>query len=173
MYDDEWDDFTGTGFLRKRITPEKVWTARLNPYLLRMAVPFLIQCPIKMSMKLFLPTNRVDFCELQMNLVVFLSVFTLMSILLGGVWLAGKTRLTFGKTEGKAQSLLSIFSSDNLSKQSHFLKYSPLLLVLFLPSLAMAAEATEVTSPGQPLDLTQHWAGYLALIVFASPTSLP
>ena len=102
-----------------------------------------------------------------MNLVVFLSVFTLMSILLGSVWLAGKTRLTFSKTEGKAQSLLSIFSLDNLSKQSPFLKYSPLLLVLFLPSLAMAAEATEVTNPGQPLDLTRHWAGYLALSVFA------
>lgn len=102
-----------------------------------------------------------------MNLVVFLSVFTLMSVLLGGVWLAGKTRLTFGKTEGKAQSLLSIFSLDDLLKQSPFLKYSPLLLVLFLPSLSWAAEDVKVASLGQPLDLTQHWAGYLALIVFA------
>ena len=102
-----------------------------------------------------------------MNLVVFLSVFTLMSILLGSVWLAGKTRLTFGKTEGKARSLLSIFSLVNLSKQSHYLRYSPLLLALFLPSLSMAAEGTEVTNPGQPLDLTRHWAGYLALSVFA------
>ena len=41
------------------------------------------------------------------------------------------------------------------------------VVTLFLPSLAMAAEGTEVTNPGQPLDLTQHWAGYLALSVFA------
>ena len=37
-----------------------------------------------------------------MNLVVFLSVLILISILLGGVLLANKTRLTFGKTEGEA-----------------------------------------------------------------------
>ena len=41
------------------------------------------------------------------------------------------------------------------------------VFTLFLPSLSFAAEGTEVASPGQPLDLTQHWAGYLALIVFA------
>ena len=56
----------------------------------------------------------MHFCELQMNVVVFLSVVT-----------------------------------------------------LFLPSLASAAEGTEIANPGQPLDLTQHWAGYLALIVFS------
>ena len=54
-----------------------------------------------------------------------------------------------------------------LPKRSLYLKYSPFLLALFLPSLTLAAEGVEVTSPEQPLDLTQHWAGYLALIVFA------
>jgi len=41
------------------------------------------------------------------------------------------------------------------------------VFTLFLPSLSLAAEAAEVVSKGQPMDLTQHWAGYLALIVFA------
>ena len=41
------------------------------------------------------------------------------------------------------------------------------VVTLFLPSLTFAAEGTEVANPGQPLDLTQHWAGYLALIVFS------
>ena len=41
------------------------------------------------------------------------------------------------------------------------------VVTLFLPSLTFAAEGTEIANPGQPLDLTQHWAGYLALIVFS------
>jgi len=41
------------------------------------------------------------------------------------------------------------------------------VVTLFLPSLTFAAEGTEIANPGQPLDLTEHWAGYLALIVFA------
>ena len=39
-----------------------------------------------------------------------------------------------------------------------------ILLALFLPSLAIAGEGT---NPGQPLDLTRHWVGYLALVLFA------
>ncbi|WP_370869928.1 sodium:proton antiporter NhaD [Methylobacter sp.] len=46
-------------------------------------------------------------------------------------------------------------------------KYNPLLLILLFPSLAMAAEESGTASQMQPLNLTQHWAGYLALIVFA------
>ncbi|MDD1614037.1 MAG: sodium:proton antiporter NhaD, partial [Methylococcaceae bacterium] len=102
-----------------------------------------------------------------MNLVVFLSDFTLISILLGGVVLANKMRLSLGTTEDEAQALFTIFSLFKLVKQSLYLKYSPIFLVLFLPSLSSAAQGTEVAIPGQPLDLTQHWAGYLALIVFA------
>ncbi len=45
--------------------------------------------------------------------------------------------------------------------------YSLLLLVLLFPSLAMAAGETGAVSQTQTLDLTQHWAGYLALVVFA------
>jgi len=48
-----------------------------------------------------------------------------------------------------------------------YLKYSSILLTLLLPSLSWAVEGTEVASPEQHLDLTEHWAGYLALIVFA------
>ncbi len=42
-----------------------------------------------------------------------------------------------------------------------------MLLAVLFPSLSMAAEATGTASSTQPLDLTQHWAGFLALIVFA------
>jgi Na+/H+ antiporter NhaD/arsenite permease-like protein len=97
-----------------------------------------------------------------MNLVVFLSVFTLISILSGGVLSADKLRFAFGKTKGEAHTLFTDFSLFKLK-----LKYSPILLALFLPSLALATDGAEVVSKGQPIDLTQHWAGYLALIVFA------
>jgi len=40
------------------------------------------------------------------------------------------------------------------------------LFALFAPSLAIA-EMTGAINPSQPLDLTAHWAGYLALVVFA------
>jgi Na+/H+ antiporter NhaD/arsenite permease-like protein len=46
-------------------------------------------------------------------------------------------------------------------------KLNLLLLTLFVPCLAMAAEPAEIANQAQPLDLTQHWAGYMALIVFA------
>jgi hypothetical protein len=46
-------------------------------------------------------------------------------------------------------------------------KYIPILLALFFPSLSMAADEAGAISQVQPLDLTQHWAGYLALTVFA------
>ncbi|MGZ5054518.1 MAG: sodium:proton antiporter NhaD, partial [Methylobacter sp.] len=50
-------------------------------------------------------------------------------------------------------------------KMSLLSKYSPLLLILLFPSLAIAAE--EAVDHTQPLDLTQHWTGYMALLVFA------
>lgn len=40
-------------------------------------------------------------------------------------------------------------------------------MMLFFPDLSMASEKIDVIARVQPLDLTQHWAGYLALIVFA------
>ena len=42
-----------------------------------------------------------------------------------------------------------------------------LLIVSFIPSLAVASEHSNIISQVQPLDLTNHWAGYTALIVFA------
>jgi Na+/H+ antiporter NhaD/arsenite permease-like protein len=41
------------------------------------------------------------------------------------------------------------------------------LLLLLFPSLSMADEEMSTINQAQPLDLTQHWAGYFALIVFA------
>ena len=59
-----------------------------------------------------------------------------------------------------------IWFSVKLPKMSLCSKYNPLLLALFFPSLSMAAEEVN-TRPMQPLDLTQHWVGYLALVLFA------
>lgn len=102
-----------------------------------------------------------------MNLAVFLSLFVLILILLDGVMFVGKISFTSGKTEDEAQTLFTVFPAFNVLNGSFYLKYSTILLALFLPSLAFAAEGPEVASSGQRLDLTQHWAGYLALIVFA------
>ncbi|MEY3881181.1 MAG: hypothetical protein RIQ94_1977, partial [Pseudomonadota bacterium] len=77
-----------------------------------------------------------------MNFAVFLTDVLLILIVFGSVFLINKT-------------------------PSMCLKYSPVLLSMFLPSLAMANEEMSALIPNQPLDLTQHWAGYLALFVFA------
>ena len=44
--------------------------------------------------------------------------------------------------------------------------YLSLALLLFLPSVSLAAELPDV-SVKEPLDLTRHWVGYLALVLFA------
>ena len=54
-----------------------------------------------------------------------------------------------------------------LLKMSLCSKYNPLLLALFFPSLSMAANEVGTIGQAQPLDLTQHWVGYLALVLFA------
>ncbi len=45
-------------------------------------------------------------------------------------------------------------------------KTGALLLAILLPSLSFAAEGASPNS-SQPLDLTRHWVGYLALVLFA------
>ncbi len=93
-----------------------------------------------------------------MQIEVFLSVFTLLMLAL----LPIKTSLP-GKTNFTAFN----YRTFKFLKIALCSKYNPLLLALLFPSLAMAAKETGAISPAQPLDLTQHWAGYLALIVFA------
>jgi len=44
--------------------------------------------------------------------------------------------------------------------------YIPLVIFLLLPSLSLAAEGADELAK-KPLDLTHHWVGYLALILFA------
>ncbi len=98
---------------------------------------------------------------------MFLSLFNLKLVLSDGVCLSAKIPFTSGKAEGGAQSLFTTSSIFNILKRSLYSKYIAILLVLFLPSLVFAAEGSEVARQGRSLDLTQHWAGYLALIVFA------
>ncbi len=100
-----------------------------------------------------------------MNLVPFLSDFILIPVFLGSVLLINKIRLTLGKAE--VEALLTSSSLFKLINRLVYFKYSPVLLVLFLPSLALATEGVDSIEPLKPLDLTQHWAGYLALVVFA------
>ncbi len=97
-----------------------------------------------------------------MQIEVFLSVFTLLILALNNALLPIKTSLT-------SKNSFTVFSyrSFKLLKIALCSKYNPLLLALLFPSLSMAAEEAGAVSQTQPLDLTQHWAGYLALIVFA------
>ncbi|WP_243221066.1 sodium:proton antiporter NhaD [Methylobacter sp. S3L5C] len=102
-----------------------------------------------------------------MNLVVFLSHFIRTLILLSDTLLANNAHLTLAKTKDQTQPLLTISSVIKTVQPVLHLKYSAIFLVLFLPSLSWATELTEIVSPAKSIDLTQHWAGYLALIVFA------
>jgi Na+/H+ antiporter NhaD/arsenite permease-like protein len=52
-------------------------------------------------------------------------------------------------------------SVPNLLKNSSCTKYLSVLLILCLPSVTLAAE-----EPAKAMDLTQHWVGYLALVIF-------
>lgn len=70
----------------------------------------------------------------------------------------------FDKSDCIIRKAFLSFKWLNLSLCS---KYNLLLLALFFPSLATAADEALAVSEIQHLDLTQHWAGYLALIVFA------
>ena len=85
-----------------------------------------------------------------MKFKIFLSIFSLIMYSLGNGLLVIKTC--------RSLKLFNILLCS---------KYNRILPVLLFPSLAMAAEEVNTISQIQPLDLTQHWAGYLALIVFA------
>lgn len=91
-----------------------------------------------------------------MQFEMLFSIFALMMIALNGAFLPSKM-----------QPLLNVSSEHGytMRKTSRLLKlYGLLLLVLLFPSVSIAAEDAAGASP---IDLTQHWAGYTALIVFA------
>ena len=102
-----------------------------------------------------------------MNLVVFLSDFLLLSILMIGVLFINVKSLNFGKVKVSVSIFFPVVQFFKVVKRTFFKKYSVLLLVLFLPSLVMATEGENVVISSQRLDLTMHWAGYLALVIFA------
>lgn len=103
-----------------------------------------------------------------MHLEIFLSVFTLM-LIASSIDLLDirRTRLAHKMMSKNRAPLLKICQLPGLLKMPIFSKYSPLLLALFLPSLSMAADEVTTSGSMQPLDLTQHWVGYLALVLFA------
>jgi Na+/H+ antiporter NhaD/arsenite permease-like protein len=102
-----------------------------------------------------------------MNLVVFLSDFLLLSILMIGVLFINVKSLNFGKVKVLGSIFFPVVQFFKVVKRTFFKKYSVLLVVLFLPSLVMATEGESVLISSQRLDLTMHWAGYLALVIFA------
>ncbi|MEY3191005.1 MAG: hypothetical protein RIS10_1122 [Pseudomonadota bacterium] len=102
-----------------------------------------------------------------MNLVVFLSDFLLLSILMIGVLFINVKLLNFGKVKVSVSIFFPVVQFFKVVKRTFFKKYSVLLLVLLLPSLVMATEGESVLISSQRLDLTMHWAGYLALVIFA------
>ena len=109
-----------------------------------------------------------------MKFKVFLSIFSLILLALSDGLLSIKTRLSLSilgndrfPIHKDGVLLFKTCRALKLLKISLFSKYNRILLVLLFPSLSMAAEEVNTISQIQPLDLTQHWAGYLALIVFA------
>ena len=102
-----------------------------------------------------------------MNLVVFLSDLLLLSILMIGVLFINVKSLNFGKIKVSVSIFFTVVQFFKVVKRTFFKKYSVLLLVLFLPSLVMATEGENTVISSQRLDLTMHWAGYLALVIFA------
>jgi Na+/H+ antiporter NhaD/arsenite permease-like protein len=103
-----------------------------------------------------------------MHLEMFLSVFILM-LIASGINLLDINKICLArKMMGNSRTpLLKICHLSGLLKMSTLSKYSLLLIALFLPSLSMAADEVTTTGSVHPLDLTQHWSGYMALIVFA------
>lgn len=102
-----------------------------------------------------------------MNLVVFLSDLLLLSILMIGVLFINVKSLNFGKIKVSVSNFFPVVQFFKVVKRTFFKKYSVLLVVLFLPSLVMATEGENTVISSQRLDLTMHWAGYLALVIFA------
>ncbi|MDD5578441.1 MAG: sodium:proton antiporter NhaD [Methylobacter sp.] len=70
--------------------------------------------------------------------------------------------------EFKAQALFRTYPPAKLLKLLSLLKYSSILLFLLLPTLSIAAEEGAVAATPPSLDLTRHWAGYLALALFTA-----
>ena len=102
-----------------------------------------------------------------MNLVVFLSDLLLLPILMIGVLFINVKSLNFGKIKVSVSIFFPVVQFFKVVKRTFFKKYSVLLVVLFLPSLVMATEGENTVISSQRLDLTMHWAGYLALVIFA------
>lgn len=98
---------------------------------------------------------------------VLLPIAILMMIALSDGLLFIKSRLPLKTLDKNGLIVGKICQLFKALKIARCAKYSPFLLVLLFPSLSMAAEEASTISQIQPLNLTQHWAGYLALIVFA------
>jgi Na+/H+ antiporter NhaD/arsenite permease-like protein len=67
----------------------------------------------------------------------------------------------------EAQALCGTYSLAKLLNQLPWLKYGPVLFFLLFPTLSAAEEGVAAATV-PPLDLTRHWTGYLALILFTS-----
>jgi len=100
-----------------------------------------------------------------MQFEMFLFIFTL-TMLASGIALF-KTSLLLDVVDKKRPTANKTCKPLKLLKLSLCSKYTLLLLALLLPSLSSAAEASSTVNVTQPLDLTQHWVGYLALVLFA------
>ncbi len=100
-----------------------------------------------------------------MQFEVFLAIFILMTLVLSNTLfktyhsliLLNKCSFITLKTCQAFKRLKMILCS----------KYNALLLVLLFPSLSMAANEISSINQAQPLNLTQHWIGYQALVLFA------
>ncbi len=107
------------------------------------------------SQELYSPLALCIFETYIMNSEVFLSVFTLLIAVL------------FTKAHPSIGTLFMNSSLPKLLKPLPCTKYLSVLLVSCFSSVTLAAE-----EPAKALDLTQHWVGYSALVIFAVAYSL-
>lgn len=99
-----------------------------------------------------------------MNLEGYLPVFIFISITLGYVYLVNKSN------RGNSIMNNSLFIScwlRRLLKNPQIIGFTVISPLLLFPGFSLAAEGSGAGVLGQRLDLTQHWAGYMALLLFA------
>lgn len=100
-----------------------------------------------------------------MQFEMFLSIFILTMFTSSNMLFKACPPLNIGDKNSSAVDKTG--KTLTLLKRPLCSKYNLLLLTLLFPFLSSAAETSTAVNPAQPLDLTQHWVGYLALVLFA------
>ena len=102
-----------------------------------------------------------------MNLDVFFLVLIPLLFSVGSVSFAPRKDNYIVMPSRQGVLLRALFSLVQSPCSLIASKVTLLLLALFLPVLSYADETVAAVNSGHAMDLTRHWAGYLALMLFA------